>query len=170
MKTRIGLSIVVAIWMSGLTCAAHAADANVIREAQDRADIEVLIWNYTQALDNLDEDRYPTFFTEDGQFCCEHNETFKGHAKLKTIITDVKKSRAATAAKGETPPKMYHVISNSHIEFVDKDHAHVDSYWMTAFADKPPNSSPRISLIGRCVDELVRVNGKWLIKSRNVFP
>jgi hypothetical protein len=64
MKTRIGLSIVVAIWMSGLTCAAHAADANVIREAQDRADIEVLIWNYTQALDNLDEDRYPTFFSQ----------------------------------------------------------------------------------------------------------
>ena len=47
-----------------------ASDADVIREAKDRADIEVLIWHYVQALDNLDEQAYPSFFTEDGQICC----------------------------------------------------------------------------------------------------
>ena len=42
--------------------------------------------------------------------------------------------------------------------------------WFTAMAMKPPNGEPKISLVGRCEDEVVRVNGKWLIKSRNLFP
>jgi hypothetical protein len=37
-------------------------------------------------------------------------------------------------------------------------------------AEQPPNGAPKVSLVGRCEDEVVRVNGKWLIKSRNVFP
>jgi 3-phenylpropionate/cinnamic acid dioxygenase small subunit len=170
MKTRLTLGLAAGLCLLQFASLAQASDADVIREAKDRADIEVLIWNYTKALDTLDEDKYPTFFTEDGTFCCEHDLTYKGRAELKTIIQEVKKNRAAQEAKGETPPKMYHIISNSHIEFVDKDHAHIDSYWMTAFADKPPNGSPRMALIGRCVDEVVRVNGKWLIKTRDVFP
>jgi hypothetical protein len=29
---------------------------------------------------------------------------------------------------------------------------------------------PRVAGVGRSIDELERVNGKWLIKSRNVAP
>ena len=82
----------------------------------------------------------------------------------------MKDARAAAKAKGETVPKLYHPIFNSHIEFRSKDHAHVDSYWFTALAEQPPNGAPKITLVGRCEDEVVRVDGKWLIKSRNVFP
>jgi hypothetical protein len=149
---------------------ARASDADVIREAKDRADIEVLIWNYVQALDNQKEDLYPTFFTEDGTLCCEHDHVYKGHAELRQIILDGKKRDADLKAQGKTPPKLYHPIFNSHIEFRDKDHAHIDSYWFTAWADEPPNGKPRLTLVGRCADEVVRVKGKWLIQSRNVFP
>jgi hypothetical protein len=163
-------TIALAVLSMGFAQAALSADADVIREAKDRADIDVLIWHYVQALDNLDEEAYPTFFAEDGQICCEHDHVYKGRAELKKLIQEVKDSRAAAQAKGQTVPKMYHPIFNSHIEFRDKDHAHIDSYWFTVMAEKPPNGDPKVSLVGRCEDEVVRVKGKWLIKSRNVFP
>jgi hypothetical protein len=150
--------------------ASYASDADIIREAKDRADIDVLIWKYVQALDNLDEEAYPTFFTEDGSICCEHDHTFKGRAEIRQLLHEVIQKRAESKAKGQTVPKMYHPIFNSHIEFRDKDHAHIDSYWFTVMAEQPPNGAPKVSLVGRCEDEVVRVNGKWLIKSRNVFP
>ncbi|MEJ0038049.1 MAG: nuclear transport factor 2 family protein [Gammaproteobacteria bacterium] len=168
-KTLLG-SVVVTLLALGVAPVSRASDADIIREAKDRADIDVLIWKYVQALDNLDEDAYPTFFTEDGTICCEHDHVFKGHAEIRNVITEVKQKRAEAKAKGQVVPKMYHPIFNSHIEFRDKDHAHIDSYWFTAMAEQPPNGAPKISLVGRCEDEVVRVNGKWLIKSRNVFP
>lgn len=169
LRTILG-SLAVTALLLGAAPTARATDANVIREAKDRADIEVLIWRYVQALDNIDVDAYPTFFTADGSICCEHDHTYKGRAEIRTLLQEVKDSRAAKQAKGETVPKLYHPIFNSHIEFRSKDHAHIDSYWFTAIAEKPPNGAPKITLVGRCEDEVVRVDGKWLIKSRNVFP
>jgi hypothetical protein len=163
-------SFAVALLTLGFVPHSFASEADIIRESKDRADIEVLIWRYVQALDNVDVEAYPTFFTEDGSICCEHNHTYKGRAEIRKLLQEVKDSRAATQAKGQTVPKMYHPIFNSHIEFRDKDHAHIDSYWFTVMAEQPPNGAPKVSLVGRCEDEVVRVNGKWLIKSRNVFP
>jgi hypothetical protein len=168
-KALIG-SLAVMLLTLGSVPAARAADADVIREAKDRADIEVLIWRYVQALDNIDVAAYPTFFTEDGSICCEHDHTYKGRTEIRQLLQEVKDSRAAKLAKGETVPKLYHPIFNSHIEFRSKDHAHIDSYWFTALAEQPPNGAPKITLVGRCEDEVVRIGGKWLIKSRNVFP
>jgi|HubBroStandDraft_4_1064222.scaffolds.fasta_scaffold287122_1 hypothetical protein len=168
-KILIG-SVAIILLTLGFAPVSRASDADVIREAKDRADIEVLIWRYVQALDSLDVDAYPTFFTEDGSICCEHNHTFKGRAEIRTLLEEGRKSNAALEAKGQTVPKVYHPIFNSHIEFRDKDHAHIDSYWFTALAEQPPNGSPKITLVGRCTDEVVRVNGKWLIQTRNVFP
>ncbi len=34
---------------------------------------------------------------------------------------------------------MYHVIANSYLEFVDKDHARLEAYWMTVFAVTNPD-------------------------------
>ena len=142
LKTLIATSVVTLLMVTQAP-AARAADADVIREAKDRADIDVLIWRYVQALDNVDVDAYPTFFTEDGSICCEHNHTYKGRAEIRKLLQEVKDSRAAAKAKGQTVPKMYHPIFNSHIEFRDKDHAHIDSYWFTVMAQKPPNGAPK---------------------------
>ena len=65
---------------------------------------------------------------------------------------------------------MYHVIANSYLEFVDKDHAHLEAYWMTVVAAGGPTVPSRVAGAGREVDELVRVNGQWLIKTRDVAP
>jgi hypothetical protein len=60
--------------------------------------------------------------------------------------------------------------ANSYLEFVDKDHARIEGYWMTVFAGQGPNVPVRVAAAGREVDELVRMNGQWLIQSRDVAP
>jgi hypothetical protein len=149
---------------------ALASDADVIREARDRAEIEKLMWDYARALDTGNSAAYVAVYTEDGSF----GET-KGRAALKKMVDDLNKSREERKAKGEVVWGTLHMTANHYIEFIDKDHAKIHNYWLTAFV--PPPTAPgaarpeqRTPFTGRGVDELVRVNGKWLIKSRNVAP
>jgi hypothetical protein len=62
------------------------------------------------------------------------------------------------------------MIANSYIEFVGPDEARLHSYWLTMAGGMGQGSSPSVLAAGRGVDELVRVNGEWLIQSRNVTP
>jgi hypothetical protein len=63
---------------------------------------------------------------------------------------------------------MHHAESNQYIEFVDRDHARVHYYWMTLFGAGPQPPAPTLAAVGNGLDDVVRVNGKWLIKSRQV--
>ena len=140
------------------------------REAQDRAQIEKLMWQYVRALDTENADGYAAVYTPDGQFGSGGNAV-KGREALKKMINDLRQRAAGNEAKtGEKRPAMYHVIANSYLEFVDKDHARLEAYWMTVFADGGPKIPSRVAAAGREVDELVRLNGKWLIQSRDVAP
>jgi hypothetical protein len=38
------------------------------------------------------------------------------------------------------------------------------------FGPSAQDQPPRVAAVGRSVDMLVRVNGKWLIQSRDVAP
>ena len=67
-------------------------------------------------------------------------------------------------------PPMYHMTANHQITFIDKDHARIDAYHITGVAGAGRETPPRLAGIGRSIDELGRVNGQWLIKSRNVAP
>lgn len=140
------------------------------RESQDRAQIEKLMWHYVRALDTGDAEAYASAFTPDGQFGSGANAT-KGRDALKKMIADFKQRNAENEAKtGTKRPQLYHVLANSYLQFLDKDHARMEAYWMTvaaAGADKTPS---RVAGAGREVDELVRVNGQWLIKVRDVAP
>jgi hypothetical protein len=87
------------------------------------------------------------------------------------MIGDFGKRTAENESKsGEKRPKIYHVIANSYLQFLDKDHARLEAYWMTVFAAGGPNVPSRVAGAGREVDELVRSNGQWLIKTRDVAP
>jgi hypothetical protein len=65
---------------------------------------------------------------------------------------------------------MYHMTANHAITFVGRDSARVDAYYLTAFGAAGQETPLRVAAVGRSVDELVRQNGRWLIKSRNVAP
>jgi uncharacterized protein (TIGR02246 family) len=153
----------------GIAGTAFAADADVLREARDRAEIEQLMWRYVRALDTFDEEAYASVFTEDGQFGAGPNAT-KGREALRKMVADLEQGRTARAAAGETVPALYHVIASSYIEFPGPDQARFHSYWMTVSGGAGQETPPRVAAVGRGIDELMRVNGAWLIKSRDVAP
>ncbi len=139
------------------------------REAQDRAQIDKLMWHYTRALDTLDPDAYAAAYTPDGQFVAGGNAT-KGRDALKKMISDLRTRDADAEAKGQKRPAMYHMEMNSYLEFVDKDHARLQGYWQTVFAGQGPTVPVRIAAAGREINDIVRLNGQWLIQSRDVSP
>jgi len=165
---RMLTGLVVAAFALGASTA-FADDAAALREAQDRAAIEALMWRYVRALDSMDPDAYAAVFTEDGTFKSGSTQ-HKGHAEMKGMVADLKKNRDERAATGTPSAPMYHVIANHQITFTGPNEARYDSYWMTVFGAAGPNTPVRVAAAGRGVDQLVRVNGQWLIKARDVAP
>jgi uncharacterized protein (TIGR02246 family) len=165
---RMLTSFVVAVFALGAGTA-FADDAAALREAQDRAAIEALMWRYVRALDSLDPDAYAAVFTEDGSFKSGSTQ-HKGRAEVKAMVADLKKSRDERTAAGTPSAPMYHVIANHQITFTGPNEARYDSYWMTVFGAAGRETPPRVAAAGRGVDQLVRVNGQWLIKARDVAP
>ena len=137
---RLLTSLMVAAVALGAQSAALADDAAALREAQDRAAIEALMWRYVRALDSMDADAYAAVFTEDGTFGSGNTQR-KGRADIKAMVADLKKGRDDRAAAGTPSPAMYHVIANHQITFTGPNEARYDSYWMTVFgangADTP---------------------------------
>jgi len=153
-----------------LASQAMAADADVQREVLDRVQIESLMWHYVRALDTLNAEEYAATYTADGQFGSGANAV-KGREALEKMITGLRQRAAQRDAKaGKKGPAMYHVLTNNYLQFEDRDHAHMEAYWMTVFAQSGATVPVRVAAAGREVDELVRINGHWLIKSRDVAP
>jgi 3-phenylpropionate/cinnamic acid dioxygenase small subunit len=128
------------------------------------------MWRYVRALDTYDEVAYASVFTEDGQFGAGPNAT-RGRDALRQMVAGLENARTERDAASGTPsPAMHHIITNAHIEFVDAEHARYHSYWMTVFAPAAQGETPRVAAVGRGIDELVKTDGQWLIRSRNVAP
>ncbi len=166
-RQHAGLAAFLFLSLSALPAAAESAAE---REILDRAQIEKLLWQYVRALDTENAEAYAAAYTPDGQFGSGPNAV-KGHEALKKMIHDLRTRAAENESKtGQKRAPMYHVLANSSLEFKDKDHAHLEAYWMTVFAGSGPGAQARVAAVGREVDELVRVNGKWLIQVRDVAP
>jgi len=138
-----------------------SVDEALLRE-QDRAAIEALMWRYVRAIDSWNPDAYAAVFTENGAF-----GQVQGRAALKEFVAGMKQSRAE---RSEPAPDLHHVMSNQTIEFVSRDHARVHYYWQTVTAGSPGGATPNLLAQGRGVDDVVRVDGEWLIQKRNVTP
>jgi hypothetical protein len=138
-------------------------------QAKDRDEIEALMWKYARALDTLNADAYVSCYTPDGQFIAGGNPT-AGADALRKMITDLKNRRDEQIKKGETPAPMYHMDMNKYVEFPAKDRARHHTYWQTVFGAVGRGGQVRVAAAGNAVDDLVKVNGKWLIKIRNVSP
>jgi uncharacterized protein (TIGR02246 family) len=140
-----------------------AAEKDLVR-AQDRVAIEQLMWDYIHALDSGNAEAYAALFTQDGQFG-RGATAIKGREALRKMVSDARQKIDADKKSGKKTPRMYHVVTNPHIEFIDEDHARYHAYWMGVFA-----SGGALTSAGREVNDLVRVNGQWLISVRDVDP
>lgn len=164
---RTTLTLVFALSLAAIPA---LAETDFEREYRDRHEIEKLMWNYTRALDTQNPDAYVATFTPDGQFGTGARAT-KGRDALYKMIDDMRKRRAENLAKnGKPDPAMYHTSMNEYLEFIDKDHAILRAYWTTTFAGDGPGAAARIAAVGWERNELVRLNGKWLIQVRDTAP
>jgi hypothetical protein len=166
-KMVAGVAVVFLLALAGYREAAAKMDAQ--REAGDRAQIEKLMWNYVRALDTFNPDAYAATYTPDGQFG-SGKSAVKGREALKKMIDGFKQQAAEAAAKGQKMPPMYHVLLNGYVSFPDANHAHMEAYWLTVFGQDGQKVPVRVAAAGREVDELVKMNGRWLIQFRDVAP
>ena len=166
---RIGLLIAFAAGLLALPNAIQLRAADSDPQEKDRHEIEALMWRYARALDTLNADAYVANYTRDGQFIAGANPT-AGADALRKMITDLKTNREEREKKGEMQAPMYHMEMNTYVEFTAKDRARHHSYWQTVFGAVGRGGQVRVAAAGHGVDDLVKVNGKWLIKIRNVAP
>ena len=150
-------------------CAAMAIAAedaqSALQKLVDRAEIEELVTRYVTALDGLDADAYEGVFTADGEYDVTGN-VYRGRAAIRKIVTDLQASRARNDAAGTPSPRLYHVMANSSIEILDATNARHQSYAQTVrLAD---DGQFVVGFMGRYEDVLVKVDGRWLIKSRKL--
>ena len=166
---KMGASAALLLIVGAATVVLAAGKTDSGREAQDRAEIEGLMWRYVRALDTHDAETYAMLYTEDGVFQSGANVT-KGRAALKKLIVDGQQRAAELAVKGEARPQMYHVSTNVYVELVDANHARYHAYWQGVFESGGPNVPARVGSAGHELTTLVRVNDKWLIEKRDVAP
>ena len=168
---KFGLGVLVAMVFSAGVAYSQKQPSNdqVLREARDRAEIEDLMWRYARALDTGNGDAYAAVYAPDGQFGTGANAT-KGTEALKRLAGGQPRTPAPGAAAAPARPPMYHMHANHAITFTDKDHARMDAYYITARAAGGQDQPLQVLAVGRSIDELVRLNGKWLIQVRNVQP
>jgi uncharacterized protein (TIGR02246 family) len=166
MRKLLHLSTVVALIGLSAATGAAADDAKLLREANDRAEIQALMWRYVRALDTLDADAYASVFTENAKF-----GTTEGREALRSMILGMKDSRAKNRAASGAPPLVtYQTMSNINIEFVSESRARLQAYYMAVIAGAAAGDPPRVATIGREINDLVKVDGQWLIENRNVTP
>ncbi|WAT17875.1 SgcJ/EcaC family oxidoreductase [Aurantiacibacter sp. MUD11] len=137
-----------------------ALDVNqVLQQAQDRALIEDLMWRYVRAIDSWNPDAYAAVFTEDGSFLGT-----QGRDNLRQMVVDL------GANRNEDSPTLYHVMSNQNISFLSPSVAVVNYYWQTVTGGSPGAETPQLLAQGRGRDVVVKQDGQWLIRSRDVTP
>lgn len=159
-KVLAGAVVLLFVALLGYRVAAARNDTQA--RAEDRAQIENLMYNYSRALYAQDPDAYAALYTEDGQFG-EGDRVVKGRDAIKKMIVNLKQREA-----GQQP--VYVMDLDSYVTFPDKDHAHMEAYWLEVYPRKDANTPARVLNAGREVEEFERVNGQWLIKLRNAAP
>ena len=145
---------------------APAVDATrLLMESQVRAGVEQLMWNYVRAADTLNAEAYAALFTEDGAF-----NNVRGREALRAMIAGMAEGQSGRRSSGQLAGNMHHIMSNQTIEVLSTTRARVHYYWQTIFGGPGITPTPRVAAVGNGVDEVVLVDGRWLIRQRNVQP
>lgn len=162
MKTKFLAGIVAFLFVASLSYRVAAARNTAQAQAEDRAQIENLMWRYSRALYAQNPDAYAALYTPDGQFGTGARAV-KGRDALKKMIVDLKQREAGQQL-------VYVMDTNTSVEFPDRNHAHLEAYWLEVSPRTGPNVPARVVNAGREVEELERINGQWLLKLRDAAP
>jgi hypothetical protein len=134
-----------ALWLS-------AATPTWAGYADDRAEITNLSNKYMVAVDAGDIETVMSTWAEDG---------------VLEWVYGVEHGKAAMPDGATSRPRTRHQIIN-HVIDVNGDTAKTTAYWF-ALTNNTPQKDVQLLYFGHYEDLLMRVNGKWLFKSRKVF-
>jgi uncharacterized protein (TIGR02246 family) len=140
----------------------------LLQRYQDREAIEALMWRYDRSLDNYDAEAYAANFTPDGAF-----GQVRGREALAKMITDLVANQEQRRQQGVNIGKMHHFTMNQWLEFTGPDTARYHYYHQTVFGTGGQAGSPNAPVVaaaGQGVDDLVKIDGRWYIRFRNVAP
>jgi hypothetical protein len=168
------MSIKSALAAGALLAAGSAAAQNVTLPpdysatyAQDRAEIEDLMARYLMAIDYFDWDSYVGTFAPDGEIEFASGK-FVGRDVIREGVINFSKGigRVYHTEDGN-PAILRHAILQSSIR-VEGDRAWGRTLWVE-MANHGPGDTMKMGTYGLYEDEFVRIDGKWLIKRRNVL-
>jgi hypothetical protein len=154
--------------LTALLCLCSCASrpqTTTIRELADRAAILEVMQKYVWSADSLDADGYVSVFTEDAAI--DSNGTvMRGHDAIRKVVTGMQATQAKNRAEGKPPGALHHVVSNETVAFTSPTEAVYRSYWQTM--RKGVDNRYTAGGFGTSEDHLVKVDGRWLIRSRKL--
>jgi hypothetical protein len=135
--------------------------------ADDRAEIENVSNKYMVAVDAGDIETVMATWADDSVlewvFGVEH-----GRAAIRKAMSGFGGARPQNIPEGATSrPRTRHQIIN-HVIDVNGTTAKSTAYWF-ALTNSTPQGDVQLLYFGHYEDEMVKVNGKWLFKTRKVF-
>ena len=153
----------------GLAACTPGSGAGVSGSARlaDREAIEATLERYTRGLDRLDAQLYTSSFAPNGVLMIFETR-HQGHDALRKIIAEEARLRQSQRDSGQPPRSLFHLETNSTIEFTSPVHAQHRAYWLTASraGDKPEGLT--LLGVGSSSDELQKIDGQWLITRREI--
>jgi ketosteroid isomerase-like protein len=153
---------------AGFNAAAAASEHKLtveqrLRTLEDQEEIRQLYARYMHYLDHRDMVRYSELFTEDGVVLADQGK-WEGRAAMQKMF----EPRTGTDGKQhDPPPMMVHMVTDIVIH-VNGDEARGWGKYFAFFPPKGPGERATVSGIGGYNDWLVRVNGEWKFKKREI--
>ena len=153
-----------------MALALSAGMASAASFADDRAEIENLMYKYVMAMDGRDGDAYAATFTEDGVLDYAGG-VLKGRTAISNMINGLKTGdakRKADDKSGLRAAKTHHMVTNFVLD-VHGNTATGRAYWQSVSNAGPIRRNAAVSGFGHYEDELRRVNGHWLFTKRHIY-
>lgn len=157
-----------ALALTAMLAASLIAPAQA-QQGNDHAAIRNLMARYVWALDGKDAESYARVFAPDAVLIYGGGEA-RGRETMRQMVEDLRTRELAARAESSSelrPARPRHFMTNLVIE-VNGDRATVKDYWLHLYNNNAERS-PFVTSYGHAENELVRMDGEWLIARRAIF-
>ena len=125
-----------------------------LQRLEDLLEIHQLFIDYGRCLDAGDFDGYAALFARDGELMLGPLGRAKGRDEIKAMM-----SKTLSGQDGSS----FHIISSPQVQ-LDGDRASSEVMWTALARDE--SGHPRLTMLGRHRDDLVREDGRWRFARR----
>lgn len=128
-----------------------------LQRLEDRDAIHQLFVDYGRHLDAGDIDAYAALFTEDGEVMLGPMGRVQGRSEIHALMSKVLTGKVGSA---------FHIISSPRVELAG-DTATSEVMWTVLQRDA--EGKPKLTSLGRHVDQLRKEDGVWRIAQRRGY-